>query len=191
MRQVHEKRDIIPLIAEIFRELGYEGASLGRITERTGLGKGSLYHFFPGGKEHMAREVLAHVDHWFEEEVFTPLNEDSPEDGIGRMWRSVESYFQSGRRICLVGAFALDSTRDPFAEAIRSYFQRWLDALRGALMRGGWSEGPARQMAEQVVGGIQGAIVLARAMDDSAIFSRTLARLADQTDVTAPRTPVA
>ncbi|WP_413207218.1 TetR/AcrR family transcriptional regulator [Rhodospirillum sp. A1_3_36] len=181
MRKVHEKRDVIALIAEIFRELGYEGASMGRITARTGLGKGSLYHFFPDGKEQMAREVLAHVDRWFEEEVFTPLREAPPAEGIDRMWRSVAEYFQSGRRICLVGAFALDATRDPFAQAIRSYFQRWLDALTEALVRLGWDAAQARPMAEQVVGGIQGALVLARAMDDDGVFTRVLAQLATQT----------
>ena len=50
MRTLHERADVIPLIAEVFREFGFEGTSLSRITEKTALGKGSLYHFFPGGK---------------------------------------------------------------------------------------------------------------------------------------------
>lgn len=69
MRTLHERADVIPLIAEVFREFGFEGTSLSRITEKTALGKGSLYHFFPGGKEEMAGAVLAHVDAWFEREV--------------------------------------------------------------------------------------------------------------------------
>jgi len=68
-----QRGDVIPLVAEVFRELGYEGASLNEITERTGIGKGSLYHFFPGGKELMVVEVLDHVDRWFVENVFEPL----------------------------------------------------------------------------------------------------------------------
>jgi len=62
MRTVLEKADVVPLVAEVFRELGYEGASLGRITARTRISKGSLYHFFPGGKEEMAAAILDHVD---------------------------------------------------------------------------------------------------------------------------------
>jgi hypothetical protein len=46
---------------------GYrEGASLSLISEATGLGKGCLYHFFPGGKEEMADAVLSEIDGWFE-----------------------------------------------------------------------------------------------------------------------------
>ena len=134
-RMVHERADVVPLVAEVFREFGYEGASFSRIAERTGLGKGSLYHFFPGGKEDMAAAVLAHVDDWFERHVFAPLDADEPQAAIAAMWRSVDAYFQAGRRICLVGAFALDDTRDRFASAIRSYFLRWIAALGRALAR--------------------------------------------------------
>ena len=91
MRTLNERRDVIPLIAEVFREFGYEGSSLSRITEKTGLGKGSLYHFFPGGKEDMAKAVLDEVDAWFEREVFEPLRNDAPEAAITRMWDSVIS----------------------------------------------------------------------------------------------------
>ena len=53
-RTIFEKSDAIILVAEVFRELGYEGASMSNITARTKLSTGSLYHFFPGGKEEMA-----------------------------------------------------------------------------------------------------------------------------------------
>src|SRR3546814_7759749 len=43
------------------------------ITAATGLGKGSLYNYFPGGKDEMAAAVLAHVDDWFEREIYAPL----------------------------------------------------------------------------------------------------------------------
>ena len=33
MRTVNERADVIPRIAEVFREFGYEGATLSRITE--------------------------------------------------------------------------------------------------------------------------------------------------------------
>ena len=177
MRTLNERPDVIPLLAEVFRDLGYEGASLSRITEKTGLGKGSLYHFFPGGKEDMAKAVLEDVDAWFERHIFQPLRTDAPDIAIARMWEAVDSYFRSGGRICLVGAFALDETRDRFAEAISRYFDRWIASLRDALVREGWSPAEAEESAEDVVLGIQGALVLARAIRDEAPFVRAIARL--------------
>lgn len=181
-RTVFEKADVIPLVAEVFRELGYEGASMSLITERTKLSKGSLYHFFPGGKEQMAAEILAHVDAWFVNEVFQPLEGAEPRAAIGQMWKSVDVYFRSGNRVCLIGAFALDETRDRFAAAIRDYFKRWIEALAGALVRGGVKAASARQLAEEVVVGIQGALTLARALGDKTIFARTLRRLKERTE---------
>ncbi len=181
-RTIYEKSDVIPLLAEIFRELGYEGTSFGTITERTGISKGSLYHFFPGGKDEMAAEVLAAIEHWFIEQVYEPLERGDPPEAIERMWTSVDDYFRSGRRVCLVGAFALDATRDRFAAAIRGYFERWLRALTNCLKRAGVSPSEAKRLAEEIVLGIQGALVLTRALDDNVVFNRTLTRLRGTVD---------
>jgi AcrR family transcriptional regulator len=181
-RTIYEKSDVIPLLAEIFRELGYEGTSFGTITERTGISKGSLYHFFPGGKEEMAAEVLAEIDHWFVEKVYEPLARDDPPAALEQMWTSVDGYFRSGHRICLIGAFALDATRDRFAAAIRDYFEDWLRALTSCLTRAGASRPQARTLAEEVVLGIQGALVLARALDNDVVFARQLKRLRGSID---------
>ena len=178
MRPVQAKEDVIPLLAEVFREFGFEGASLGRIAARTGLGKGSLYHFFPGGKDAMAAAVLAHVDEWFETTLYAPLAHDPPDAAIAGMWVAVDTYFRSGARICLLGGFALDATRDRFAAVIKGYFLRWIAALRAALIQAGCSDETATSLAEEIVAGIQGALVLTRATGETDFFGRTLARLA-------------
>lgn len=179
MRRIAPDRDqLLGIIAEVFREHGYEGASLALIGEATGLGKGSLYHFFPCGKEEMARAVIAHIDGWFEENVFAPLRDSAePSVGIEQMLAETDSYFRSGRRVCLIGAFALDESRDLFAGQIRSYFSRWVTHLADALARSGHRPGEASELAEEAVAAIQGALTLARAANDLDVFSRALRRL--------------
>ncbi|MBA5638524.1 TetR/AcrR family transcriptional regulator [Duganella sp. LX20W] len=177
-RVIAEREDVIPMLAEVFRTYGFEGASLARITEQTKLGKGSIYHFFPGGKEEMAEAVLAHVDAWFKQHVFEPLNESADAAaGIEAMFDEVGRYFQSGRRVCLVGVFALGNERDRFSDQVRDYFSAWIDALAAALVRTGRKPEDAMALAEEVVGGIQGALVLARAFDRTSVFTDTLHRL--------------
>ena len=176
-RTIAERADALPALGEVFREYGFEGASLARIAKATGLGKGSLYHFFPGGKAEMLAATLAQIDDWFETQMFAPLREQRPEPAIAAMFAATDAYFRSGRRVCLVGAIALADTRDAFAGPVRSYFQRWIEALASALERGGLAPGEALARAEFVVAGIQGAITLARAADDTRVFTRTLARL--------------
>jgi AcrR family transcriptional regulator len=172
-KTVAERQDVIPVLAEVFRRYGYEGASLTRITEGTGLGKGSLYHFFPGGKEEMAAAVLAHIDDWFQRNVYTPLRQaGSPREGLASMFDEVSRYFESGRKVCLVGVFALGNERDRFSQAVGGYFRDWASALAATLERGKMQAEPARALAEEIVGGIQGALVLARAWDDPQVFAR-------------------
>lgn len=176
-RVVSERLDVIPLLAEVFREHGFEGASLAIITDRTGLGKGSLYHFFPGGKEEMVAAVLADISAWFETNVFAALAEPSdPRSAIVGMLDSTDAYFRSGSRVCLVGALAIDHVRDRFPDAIKDYFARWIDTLANALRCLGQNRSDARSLAEEVVAGIQGALVLARAIDDPEIFTTTIRR---------------
>lgn len=167
--------DILAALAEVFRAHGYEGATLALISEATGLGKGSLYNFFPGGKEQMANEVLISIDTWFNDKIYTPLrNASDPAKGISDMYAATSSYFRSGQRVCLVGVVALGASRDLFGEKVKVYFAGWVDALAVALRRLGDNKADARRKSEQAVLEIQGALVLARAFDDAKVFSRAL-----------------
>jgi TetR/AcrR family transcriptional regulator, lmrAB and yxaGH operons repressor len=168
---------VIAQLAEVFRAHGYEGTSLSLITQATGLGKGSLYNLFPRGKEQMAEEVIAHIDNWFEHHVFAPLREDASGPDVAAMFDAVDRYFESGGRVCLVGVFALGSARDHFGKAVRGYFKAWEQALAGALRRHGFAPPEAKQRAEDILLGIQGALVLARANDDTGVFRRAMKRL--------------
>jgi hypothetical protein len=57
--------------------------------------------------------------------VFVPLKtNDAPEKVLGQMFDTVNTYFASGKRICLLGAFAIYNTQEPFAREIKSYFRR-------------------------------------------------------------------
>jgi len=185
-RTVAERADVVAALAEVFREHGFAGASMTDISRRTGLGKGSLYHFFPDGKNEMAEAVLDDVSAWFETNVFAPLREEANvARAVKQTFGAVDHYFRSGKRICLVGAFALDETRDQFADRVNTYFTAWTEALTAALMRGGCTPAKARVAAEEVVAGIQGALVLARAQHDPQVFSRSIKRLQQRVEAQA------
>ncbi|CAN5355231.1 TetR/AcrR family transcriptional regulator [soil metagenome] len=174
-KTVTERADVLPLLAEVFRAHGYEGTTLALISEATGLGKGSLYNFFPGGKEQMADDVLASIDRWFVDRIYTPLRTaPDPVQGIADMYAATDEYFRSGQRVCLVGVVALGASRDLFGEKVKVYFAGWVDALAAALRRTGDDKTEARRKSEHAVLEIQGALVLARAFDDAKVFSRAL-----------------
>lgn len=174
-KSVTERAELLNQLSEVFRAHGYEGATLALISQATGLGKGSLYNYFPGGKEQMAEEVLAAIDQWFVDHIYKPLRATSdPAKGIADMFTAVDNYFRSGQRVCLVGVIALGASRDIFGERVKVYFAGWVDALATALRRLGDERTVARRKSEQAVLEIQGALVLARALDDPKLFARAL-----------------
>lgn len=174
-KSVTERAELLAQLSEVFRAHGYDGATLALISEATGLGKGSLYNYFPGGKEQMAEEVLAAIDQWFVDHIYKPLRTTSdPAKGIADMFTAVDNYFRSGQRVCLVGVIALGASRDVFGEKVKVYFAGWVDALATALRRFGYERTIARRKSEQAVLEIQGALVLARALDDPKLFARAL-----------------
>ncbi|MFG1926469.1 TetR/AcrR family transcriptional regulator [Cryptosporangium sp. NPDC048952] len=169
----------LPLLAEVFREHGYDGASLSVMSAATGLTNGSLYHFFPGGKDEMLGAVLESIGTWFESSVFVPLrsvpagDRAAAEQALQEMARSVSDYFRSGKRVCLGGVISLSFHNDRFATAVSQYFTSWIDALAHTLTAYG-SADPTGQ-ARMIVATVQGAIVLARAFDDPEVFDSALA----------------
>ncbi|NKB82075.1 MAG: TetR family transcriptional regulator [Nitrospirales bacterium] len=177
-RSLLDRDDVIPQLAEVFREHGFEGTTLTIISKKTGLGKGSLYHFFPGGKEEMAEAVLTHIDQWFQNQIFDPLtNAESPIDGLTEMLNNVATYFESGQRVCIVGMFALGETRDRFRVQIQAFFDDWRNVLVKTLRRAGLSKRCADDLAIEILVAIQGGLVLTRAADNRAVFNRTLVKL--------------
>ena len=125
----------------------------------------------------MARAVLDEIGVWFETHVFEPLRSDpEPRRAMIVTCDAVEAYFRSGRRVCLVGVFALDETRDRFALNVRSYFVAWRDALAAALQVSGVCHDDAHTVSEEALALIQGGLVLARALNEPASFQRIMAR---------------
>ena len=117
--------------------------------------------------------VLADIDQWFDRTIFTPLERAAdPATAISAMMRDVEAYFQSGGRVCLVGWIGLGAARDPFARQVKVYFARWISALTHCLEAARIPASTAAQLAEEAVAGIQGAIILSRALDDGSAFTR-------------------
>lgn len=176
-RTVLDRSDVVLALAGVFRKRGFEGGSLSVIQQETGVGRGSLYHFFPAGKTDMARAVLDEVSNWFEEKVFEPLRTATdPREAIADMSREVSEYFLSRERVCLFAAMTLGEEQETFAPSVKAYFTDWVDALAGVLRSAGLSPQEAADRALDAVAVIQGGLILARAYGDDATFLGVVGR---------------
>jgi AcrR family transcriptional regulator len=175
---VHRSRDeVLDVLLETFRREGYDGASLASLSKATGLGKSSLYYWFPGGKEDMASQVLDRVDAWMTRELLEPLAEGEPQQRIDRLLDVLVGFYANGEEACILGRLCASVERHRFQPRLEALFGRWIGGLADALVAGGVPPRVARERAEDAVIGIQGALVLAAGLDDPAPFRRVVARL--------------
>ncbi|WP_396599708.1 TetR/AcrR family transcriptional regulator [Frigoribacterium sp. R86507] len=177
MRTVLDRADVVLALAGVFRKHGFEAGSLSVIQQESGIGRGSLYHFFPEGKKDMAAAVLDNVQEWFETHIFAPLRTaQDPAEAIRVMMKEVARYFTSRELVCLFAVVSMGEEQETFASEVRSYFTDWVEALAGALRPGGLSPQVAVERATDAVATIQGGLVLARAYGDDATLLGIIAR---------------
>jgi len=178
-RAKFSREEAIERIAEEFRRHGYAATSLSRIAEATGLGRASLYHHFPGGKDEMVREVFRKVGEEVGEILALLQEPGDPRDRIAASMKAVERFYAGGAKNCLLGTMVLSGGSELFADELAGAFAAWIDALSATIRDAGIPARTARHRAEDAVMRLQGALVVTRGMQDPRLFRRMLAEVPD------------
>jgi len=167
--------EVIERLLQVFRDCGYAGASIAQIADATGLGRSSLYHYFPGGKDDMARAVIKYVDAWMDENALAPLRSPGPPaKRLKAMLDALNDIYEGGSNACLLGTFVLGNSRKPFQRELQAVFAAWVDALTALAIDAGISKAEAHRRAEDAVSRIQGSLILSAGLGNSEPFARML-----------------
>ncbi len=160
---------ILTAAAELMRHKGYGAVVMKDIVAASGAPIGSLYHHFPGGKLQIAREALisagtaygqlipALVDPHTDlgaaiEAVFTEAAEDMAGTGFVNMCPVAS--------VAAETAGTVEDLRVTAAEVIGA----WLDGGTAYFVGRGLDPDAAREVTVALVGALEGAFVLARAL---------------------------
>lgn len=169
------RSQVVASLLRAFRRNGYDGASLSRLSDETGLRRASLYHHFPGGKEDMARTVIIAAGQDFRDVVLAPLGgPGSPEQRMAGMTAALSSFYDGGKEACILALMTIGEGREALAPDVREGLQGWIDALTSVIVETGRPEPMARERAQNAVARVQGALVLARGLGNTAVFKRTV-----------------
>lgn len=170
--------EVVGRLFGVFRHSGYDGASLSALSKATGLGKSSLYHHFPDGKDDMVRAVLDALAAQLRTTLFEPLRgAGTPKKRLDAMVRSLDDFYCQGEQPCVLAQLALGRTSERFRAPIVAIFNEWIEAIASVLVDAGLPRAKARARAEDAVLRFEGALLLAAAMADVAVFERTLRSL--------------
>ena len=170
--------ELLDRLTDVFRTHGFEGASLSRISEATGLQRASLYHRFPGGKEEMAQAVLERAGQWLGSRVLAPLTgPGKPADRIRKMAHELHLFYGGGKHSCLLDSLSFGFEESTIKRHVREGMGAWIEALAKVAREAGVSPKKARQQAQDAISLLQGGLVMARVLNDTGPFERTLANL--------------
>jgi len=170
--------EVLDLLLETFTSDGYDGASLARISEVTGLGKSSLYHHFPRGKVEMITKVLRHLEQQLEQALFAPMRtKESPKKKLDAMLATIDAFYAGGKKACLLERACASVDRAQFRRPLQHVFLVWIAALESLCLEAGVPPDAAKSRAQDALVRIEGALVLAAAINDTAPFRRALDQL--------------
>jgi AcrR family transcriptional regulator len=154
--------------ALLFGERGFAGAGLRDVVARSAAPRGSIYHYFPGGKAQLAQEAARLVA-----DAAAAPAEATP-DPVAALhvyldgWREAleGSDFRAGSALAAVATAPEDAAGT--REAAAAAYARWNDALTAALREAGVRRKRAARLATVAVAAIEGAVVMCRARRDTA-----------------------
>jgi AcrR family transcriptional regulator len=165
---------IVDASAELFRRQGYAGTGMKQIAATANAPFGSIYHYFPGGKEQLGDEVVRWSGELYRELLERFLAAPTPDVAA-----AVESFFAAAAAhlretdyadACPIAAVALDvaSTSEPLRQATAEVFASWIAALATRFAAAGITVDTTRPLAIAVLSALEGAFVLSRALRDAA-----------------------
>ncbi len=166
-RAAEHKQSLVYAAMRLFRRQGYASTGLQQILEESGAPRGSLYHYFPNGKEELAEAAVELAGARMRETLADlAARHAEPRAFLRAYCRTMagwmeESGFRSG---CPIATTLLETA--PASPAITRAGQRaiagWIEVVAEVFRRTGESPRAARRSGRLVVAAMEGALILAR-----------------------------
>jgi AcrR family transcriptional regulator len=179
------KLKMVTAARQLIRERGYHATAMSDVLELSAAPRGSVYFHFPGGKTQLAAEAVQA----FALDQAALIERDANGAGSAAglvtayVTRTRENLVRSGyTEGCTIAPLVLEGAResDLLAGAVSAAFSVIIESLAFQLGFLGMNRASARELAEAVVSGVEGALVTARALRTPAPFDSVLAALVNQ-----------
>jgi AcrR family transcriptional regulator len=167
---VNDTKDrIIGAAAELFQRHGYTGTGLKQISRGSGAPFGSLYHFFPGGKEQLTAETLRWSGEGYQLIVEAVL-ENAPDllTGLHDCFAGAADVLVATdfADACPIETVALEvaSSNERLRLVTADIFDSWIQAIASRGEAAGLAPAVARDLGIAFIASLEGAFVLARGL---------------------------
>src|SRR5271155_3858471 len=138
--------------AELFRRQGYAGTPIKQILVAADAPFGSLYHFFPGGKEQLGAETIRSSGQLYTE-LFATIAGQAPDvpTAVGHFFSGAAETLRETdyADACPIATVALEvsSTNEQLRQACADVFDGWIAGATSYFSAAGIEAGTARELA--------------------------------------------
>ncbi|WP_371673270.1 TetR/AcrR family transcriptional regulator [Streptomyces sp. NBC_00289] len=182
--------------AQLIRRDGVAATGMREVAAHAGAPRGSLQHYFPGGKEQLVNEAVGWAGRYAGNRVarfVAALPEPTPGGLFAEMVRQWTDEYRSGGFAggCPVAAATVDCAESTAStrEAASGAFTAWTSAVSRALVDMRVPRERADPLATLMVSSLEGAILMARAERDIRALTAVSRELAPLLDAAVDRTP--
>jgi len=181
-KQPETRVRLVESAADLFSRQGYGATGIKAVLAAAAAPYGSLYHFFPGGKQELGAAALTHGGARYREmleSVYPP--------GADVVEATANSFVQAAELLegtdygytCPIATIALEvaETDELMRTAAASAFESWLEVLEERFTAAGMTAERAREVAVEIFCLIEGAVLLSRTTRSS-VPMRTVERAA-------------
>ena len=167
---------LVETLFEVFRNHGYEGATIAQLSDATGLKKSSLYHRFPAGKEDMAKAVVSYVSTQLQQHLIEPLlnDKETPAKRFDNMLQVLSAFYSGGKKNCLLNVLNLGDTKTELSQMLTEIYEACLTALSKLAKDSGLNAREAQARAANFLMLLEGTLVIQRLTNDSNTFSNSM-----------------
>jgi AcrR family transcriptional regulator len=178
--------------AQLIRRKGVSGTGMREIVNEADAPRGSLQHYFPGGKEELVSDALLFMGDVSARRIKRCLSELESRTPSALLAAIVETWqrdltsekFSAG---CPLVAAAADTagTSQQLRQVLRRAFDGWLEPLSESLVELGVPLERSDNLAVVIIAALEGAIILARVRRDLTPFDALVSELGPLLDAVA------
>jgi TetR/AcrR family transcriptional repressor of nem operon len=175
------REQILEAAMRLMHVRGYHRTVLGDVLRASGTGKGNFYHYFPS-KEALGYAILDRLARDFTERTLDPIFGDATRTPLAQIDALLDAIVAAQRaRQCRGGcpmgnlATELSDSHEGFRQRLSEVFDLWQARLATALARAQAEgtlapEADPDRLARFLVGGLEGAILLAKVEKDISVM---------------------
>lgn len=165
---MNQKREqIIQTTGHLIEKQGYHATGIKQILAESEAPKGSLYYYFPEGKDELVEEAIFCTGNMIARRLQEVMGaHDHAAQAVPAFLRQLsqhvhEAGYQAGGPITAV-ALEAASTNERLNTACRQVYQLWQAVIEEKLLASGYSSARSKQLASVTIAMIEGAIILSR-----------------------------